>query len=329
MTEYGQNTTYPLLTSALSELAQAASQADAKFVIVLGDFLGHNYRKNYKKYTGDYSRAGYVSFVQKTYQFLNREMQQAFPSISIYTVVGNNDTYHYDYTSYPGGQFFQNNSSLWSQLIKNPANRQIMQKEFSTAGYYAVEAAPGLRLIVLNSVLFSTKARGRGVGQAAEKELNWFEKQLLIAKNKKQNVFIAMHIPAGIDIYATLKYRLLRMIELWPRDEVVQFEHALQENSSEIGAIFTGHLHTGWYQVLTLSNANSIPIIGTPSISPVYGNNPGFKLFSYSISENKIIDIKSFSLPLNNSAVWKTALKVGNRDNNSTLWLYSTQVSYH
>src|SRR5579871_5438950 len=50
---YRQDTNYPLLISALSAAKRAANAQQAKFVLVLGDFLGHEYRTYYKKYSAD------------------------------------------------------------------------------------------------------------------------------------------------------------------------------------------------------------------------------------------------------------------------------------
>jgi hypothetical protein len=55
-------------------------------------------------------------------------------------------------------------------------------------------------------------------------------------------------------------------------------------------AILTGHLHADWFQTLSFANTK-IPNSGTPSISPIYGNNPGFKVYTYSLQD---LILKSF-----------------------------------
>src|SRR3990167_6608856 len=67
--QYQQDTNYLLLVSTLTAAKKRANEKEARFVLVLGDFLGHDFRDNYRKYTQDSSVSGYRSFVKKTLQF--------------------------------------------------------------------------------------------------------------------------------------------------------------------------------------------------------------------------------------------------------------------
>src|SRR5205085_10500244 len=128
-----------------------------------------------------------------------------------------------------------------------------MQKQFSNAGYYALQLpyAENLRLIALNTNLFSYKAKGKNLDSAAVSELNWLHAELQSAKNAHQRVFIAMHIPNGIDIYATTHTRLFRLTTLWKSEYIQRFEAELKQYSADIAGIFAGHLHRNQYQILT------------------------------------------------------------------------------
>jgi len=298
--QYRQDTNYPLLKSALGAASQAAQKEQAQFVMVLGDFLGHDYRRYYKQYALDKSSAGYRTFVRKTMVFLTSEFMRAFPGIDAYAVVGNNDSYRGDYVSEPHGAFFSDTAHLWAGLVKDKNNRAALLREFPTGGYYSVDIPhyPALRLIVLNTVLFSYKAKGKNIHQAANTELDWLHEQLAEARKRRQHVLIAMHIPPGIDVYATLQFRLLRLIELWKTEYTERFEAELKQFAPEISGIFAGHLHTDWFQILTLSNANRVPVTGTPSISPLFGNNPGFKIYTYSFTSHQIDNVETFYYPL-------------------------------
>ena len=128
--------------------------------------------------------------------------------------------------------------------------------------------------------VFSHKAAGQGVDRAAINELQWLHNELVAAKNKKQNVLIAMHIPPGVDIYATLKIRLFRLIDLWYSFYTKRFDDELKQFAPEIIGVLAGHLHSDWTQVMTFENGH-IPISGTASISPFFGNSPGFKIYTY------------------------------------------------
>lgn len=297
-----QDSNFVLLTSSLAAARKVAAEHHPQFVLILGDFLAHDMRAKYKKFTNDNSLAGFQSFVYKTLEFLNIEINQYFPKLDVYAVVGNNDTYAGDYVSSPNSQFFQDTAKIWSHLIKNPTNRAAMQKSFIRAGYYAVTipSQPRLRLIALNSNVFSYKAKGRNVTLAANDELNWLHKELEASKAHQQQVFIAMHIPMSLDIYASERIRLFTLMQLWAPRYTATFNTQIQQYAPSISAIFAGHLHSDWFQNLTFNRINDIPTSGAPSISPIIGNNPAFKLYAYSPHTFKLIDTITYFIPLSN-----------------------------
>ena len=295
--KYKLDTNYLLLTSVLSNADHVASAHEVQFGIVLGDELGHEFRQKYIQYTRDRSRAHYQLFVKKLLIFLNNAIGETFPDIDIFMVVGNNDAYAADYYTEIHSVFFTDMSSVWSSLIKTKAARNEMRETFPLAGYYAVDLptqAP-LRLIVINSVLFSYKAKGKSVPKAAADELSWLHEQLVLAKKRKQKVLIAMHIPSGIDVYATLRIRLFRLVDLWKTSYEKQFEAELAMFAPEIVGVFSGHLHSDWTRFLSLGKGKSVYMSGTPSISPIFGNNPGFKIYTYSTATQAIEQAKTHS----------------------------------
>lgn len=301
-----EDTNFILLSSALAAAKQAAIDNQAKFVLVLGDTLGHEFRSKYKRYTGDRSPASSQAFIRKTLEFLTRQLSAAFPAADVYTIVGNNDSYQGDYYIVANNQFFADAGRIWSSLIKNPANRESMQKQFQLAGYYAVTLpnADSARLIVLNSNLFSYKRKGRNLDRYADQQLNWLHEQLQAAENNHQRVLIAMHIPEAVDIYATLRMRLFRVIALWKPEYSQRFQAELSKYSAEIAGVFVGHLHSDWYQVMTFGEGNEIPLVGVTSISPIFGNHPGFKICSYTIHPLHLNDFITYSYSLNGSRRW-------------------------
>lgn len=281
--QYREDTNYLLLRQALDAAKKEADQSHAKFAIVLGDFLGHEYRRDYIAATKDRSRSGYRAFVKKTMQFLMNELDSTFPTISIYSIIGNNDSYQGDYFSEINGPFFQDAASQFAGIVRDKEGRDSLLKTFSSAGYYAVTvpATPQLRLIVLNSVLFSPKAGGKNVERAADEQMIWLHNELAEVKANHQKAFILIHIPTGIDVYATLKIRLFTLLELWQHKYIERFHRELTQYGPQVAGVFAGHLHSDWFQVQAFG-ATEIPITGTPSISPIFGNNPGFKIYSYS-----------------------------------------------
>lgn len=304
--QYRQDTNYNLLVTSLAAAKKTAKERQIKFVIVLGDFLGHEFRDYYKKYTRDNSFKGYQAFVKKTMEFLNDELERTFPDIDVYNVIGNNDSYHRDYISIANGQFLKDTGMMWSRLIKTNQNKQAMINQFPVGGYYSVSMPgnPQMRLIVLNSVLFSYQALSKYNDKWALDELNWLHHELESVHAHHQKALILMHIPPGIDVYATLKVRIFRLIDLWKLKFTKIFEDDLQEFAPEMAGILCGHLHSHWTQILTLDSAHAIPVSGTSSISPIFGNNPGFKVFTYSIAKQELENSDAYVYPMNRQNSW-------------------------
>lgn len=292
---YNDDTNYVLLKSTLNELKKRAGQQHLQFVLVLGDFLSHDYKKNYQRYTGDTSEKGIENFVDKTMQFISSELSEVFPHTNVYMIVGNNDSYAEHYTSQ--AVFYKNIGPIWSPLIKDKKTRLAMQKEFMQGGYYAIDlpTQKNLRLIVLNTAYFSS--RGVGMNKEAQTELNWLTKQLSLLDKTQRKALIALHIPslANVSISHDIK---LKTLGLWQPQYVEQFLELLNCHASNIMAILQSHLHRDWIQVIQFNGSKAILLTATPSISPVVGNNPGFKIYSYDPERLKIQDYFTYYYPL-------------------------------
>lgn len=306
---YRKDTNYKLLSVTLQAAKQVAEKEHARFVIVLGDFFGHDLRRSYRRYTHDNSRDGYRSFIKKMMTFLTAEIAKAFPQIDVYPLIGNNDTYIRDYYHERNGVFLQDAASLWATLIKTPSNRENLQSTFPRDGYYAV-MVPGftkLRILVLNSVIFSSSAKGKNIGAAADAQLLWLHKQLQYAKDQHMKTIIMMHIPPGIDVYATLRFKLFTLVSLWQAKYTQAFYSELKAFAPQILAIFAGHLHANRLQMLSFTGIDSdIPSVGVTSISPIFGNNPGFKLYPFSSDALAWDKAIRYSLPLQASLTWQS-----------------------
>jgi sphingomyelin phosphodiesterase acid-like 3 len=306
--QYGHDSNYLLLNSALTAAKEVGNTEQVKFVLVLGDLLGHRFKTLYKKYSRDKRGTYYPLFVKKTTEFIKLALAEAFPVIDVYVAVGNNDSYGGDYTPRPKGQFLQDMADSWSGLIKNKANNKVFRRMLPVGGYYAVDLPKqtNLHLIVLNSILWSNKVpMTKAMQQAASNELRWLHSELEQVKINKQKALIAMHIPSGVDVYSPLRQKPFRLIA-WRHSIYAQrFQEELQQFPSEIVGIFAGHLHADWLQTLIVNASYKIPVSGIPSISPVFGNNPGFKVYRYSLERQRLEDMVTYYSPLRDKMVWQ------------------------
>lgn len=300
-----KHTNYPLLKSTLEEVKSIAKQQQTKFAIIIGDYLAHDYEQLYQKYSAKFSQKRYKSFVKKTLQFLTLEIRSALPSIPIYCDIGNNDSYHGDYYNDPKGLFYHDLAQSWSSLLLGKENKVNLLSTFPIAGYYSVTPPDSNdnRIILLNSVLFSKNARGNNIKRAANNELNWLKKKLRAAKAKKQHIWLVFHIPLGIDVYHTQQGG--HVVTFWQSRYIRRFLAMLSQYTTTITGIFTGHLHMDAFELLNLNGNHEIFDSFTPSISPIFGNNPGFKNFYYYGNNFKVANFTLYYLPLDKQR-WQT-----------------------
>jgi len=305
----GEDTNYPLFKSTLVEIKRVNEKDHVRFAIVLGDFLAHEFRMNYVTYSHDASSTGYQAFIRKTLQFMSYKLKQALPDIDIYSVVGNNDSYTEDYGSVPHGAFYQETAQTWSKQIHDPANRKHLLSDFPAGGYYAVTLSgqSQQRIIILNTVLFSTHAQGPDIDNAAKQELSWLHKQLALAMKQKQHVLLLYHIPIGIDVYKTVQSKFGMIIEFWKPEYSKSFENELKNFAPVISAMLPAHIHMDTFQLLAVSQTSILPVNFTPAISPVFFNNPGFKVFYYNSESLKLnnFDTYYFALSATEGRAWQ------------------------
>lgn len=303
---YKQDTNYPLLKSTLSAARDVAKEKQVQFVLILGDFLGHQYRRKFKKYAVDTSLTAYYDFVRKTFEFINLQFKQNFPNQEIYSVVGNNDSYQGDFVVKPQGRFFKEIADIWSDGIKSEKNRAEIRATFTRNGYYAITIPnQALRLIILNSTFFAREVRGKNLDKAATEQLDWLHQQLADAQNKQQKVLIAMHIPEGVDIFASMRLHFFPLIELWLTNYLERFQAELKLFAPTVVAVFTGHLHADWYQIFRYEKLNEVPALGNPSVSPIFNTNPSFKVYIYSPETAELKDFITYFYPINKSKTWQ------------------------
>jgi len=102
-----------------------------------------------------------------------------------------------------------------------------------------------------------------------------------MVKKNNAHAFIIMHIPLGIDVYAFAQFKLFSLLALWQPAYSLEFQQIVKDNASQINAIFAAHLHSEWLQAFAFNKIQGIPFYGTPSISPIFWNDPSFRVFSY------------------------------------------------
>jgi len=272
---YGSDVNDPLLRSALAEMQKQIPSP--QFVLISGDFLAHGFDKAYQQYATDKSQAAYSAFVTKTVAYVASALRKAYPGVRIYPTLGNNDSDCGDYALAPNGAFLKSFRDVWSPIV-GPGT---FHRRFPTGGYYHADA-PGLkdvRIIALNTNLFSTKFKNCGSAgpDPALRQLEWLEAELLLARLEGKRAWLLFHIPPGMDVYDSLQYGgacpSLKAQTFWKDGYAQKYLRIAAAHRHTIIGSFAGHTHMDEFRIAA---GNFIHI--TPSLTPVFGNNPAFEI---------------------------------------------------
>jgi sphingomyelin phosphodiesterase acid-like 3 len=298
---YGQDPNWALLQSALDAMRKA--EPDPALVMITGDLLAHGFPQKYAQAIPDTNRDHYRAFVAKTVSFIALELRKRYSKSQILLTPGNNDDDCSDYNIEAGGAFLSD--TAWTTWRLGRAVRGLTG-EWKSLGSYTLQPRHirGLRIVSVNSVFFSNKyqsvnfADGCAVVQSdgPARTFSWLESTLRNATQNREKVWIMMHIPPGIDGYSTMvSYRSLSqaassapgdlcsqaIVPMWKPFWTDLFDRLIAQYSTTITAIFAGHDHTDDFRVIHAGQANQQFVLIDPPVSPIYGQNPAFRIVTF------------------------------------------------
>jgi sphingomyelin phosphodiesterase acid-like 3 len=284
---YGRDTRWSLLRGALD--AMRAAEPEPAFLVLTGDLLAHRFRALFEA-SGirDRGPGPYRAFVRKTVAFIAKEIARRFPGKPVFLALGNDDNDCGDYRLEPGGDFLYDTLPLVRSLVGAPDDRGF-EREWLGGGGYALPnpALPGVRMVVLDSVFLSRnyfQACGpRREADPGEAALDWLERRLAESERAGEKVWLILHIPPGADAYATLLVGGCpdRLRPMWRTAYTRRFLALAARYASTIAAAYAGHTHMDEFRLLSQHGSASGFVLGTPGISPIFGQNPGFHVYAY------------------------------------------------
>jgi len=233
-------------------------------------------------------------------QTVSQALQVTFPSTPLYFALGNNDALskNYVFTCGPDNQWFNYMYSLWEKYI--PADQK---DTFLQMGGYAVSLTHNLRLLVLNTVLYSLNDTPHLEDADPCGQFEWLENHLIDAKKKGHHVYLLGHILPGIDSYG--------YTPLWADSHNSKYIEITSKYRSVISAQLYGHLHQDEFRVFNSPDKNGesrlTSNMATSAISPIYGNNPNYRNMRYG-EDYKIQDYEVDYLLLDESNAAKTPI---------------------
>lgn len=271
---YGADSNYRLFKLALASIQQ--NLTGCQLVVFSGDLLGHNIGGLYTQNGGAANQASINAFINKTTAFVTQQIRSCLGSVPVVFAVGNCDSY----TGYgPDSKFLSSTiDSFYSQLLNGIVDRQQFTSTFLAGGYYAVDVfEKQLKLISMNTIMCSGLILQDYSIQVAA-QFAWLDAQLAAAKRLNQKAWIVMHVPPGIYMGGTNDStgQLASVTMMWYEEYQSSFLEILAKYPGQISFLLAGHTHMDEFRILSPEHVVEV----TPGISPVFGNDPAFKLFT-------------------------------------------------
>ena len=202
----GVDTSYALYQSSLRAIKEDAG--GAKFVLVSGDLIAHDFDCKFRTVLPKAPAGAYRVFVQKTIRYVMEELRAALKGVPVYAALGNNDSDCGDYQLDPNSRFLEATGKMLTADVPAGERAEAL-RTFADGGYYNVKLPAPLehtRLVVLDDLFMSWRYEtcARQVNPApSASQIVWLEQQLDAARRKGEKVWVMAHIPPGVNAYAT------------------------------------------------------------------------------------------------------------------------------
>jgi sphingomyelin phosphodiesterase acid-like 3 len=277
---YGTDTNLPLFRLALAAMKNAVP--DPQLVVIPGDFLAHTYRKRFQAAATDASDAAFAAFVDKTMAYIAYEFGRAFPHAQFFITLGNNDSPCGDYRIQPHGPFYAHAAQAWEPLVNRDGRAPDFVRDFSAYGDYTAALPDGTRAVAVNSNAWSPLAEDTcDPGNTAPRAtIDWLE-HTVKAMPHGARTWVVLHVPPGIDPYATLKSNA--PVSFYRPELLARLRGVRAADGAPLGLIVAGHLHNDGFRIV-----DQTPLLLVPSVSPVHGNNPAFVVAK--VTNGQIVD---------------------------------------
>jgi len=281
--------------------------------------LAHKFPAVFRKTSKDTSPEAYRRFVVKTMDFLALQLRNRFPHTPILLTPGNNDDECGDYNIAAGGPFLHDTAELARTLAL--ADEQFVSSWQSLGSYDLPHpAVRNGRIISLNTVFFSNKYQSENFDQgcaqtsstAPEDLFAWLQERLDRAQRAHERVWLIFHIPPGMDGFSSLfQYQSLlktkggqspaqvcasALVPMWVPKWTAHFDELLAKYKDTVVASFAGHTHTDDFRLISTADGSSSFVLINPAISPIYNQNPAFRVATLG-RDGSLIDAAVYYLP--------------------------------
>lgn len=305
----GSDTNYLLLRSTFDNVAATAAKnrIHYDYVILTGDLLAHQFDEKFQKCVGGGDQA-YQKFASNTIKYVDDMMAKALPGVPVFAALGNNDSDKGDYAR-PSTAFLatvvHDWSGAWGKLPA--ATRQSAIASFEQIGSYAVPnpTVPSNELVILNANLWvarNSNACGFADPDPAG-QFAWLHNVLERLKREQRTATLVMHVLPGID---AMRSSMGEVQLLWNVSCTQKFVAQMSDYRGVVREIYAGHIHRDDFRILPdRAGKPFLPIHISPSVSPVYFNNPAFEIGWYDNRTGELADYSAFDLDIaNGKSTW-------------------------
>ncbi len=283
---FGHDTPWPLWQAALARMQAVLPRPD--MILFTGDFLVHGLGARLATAAQEHSPQALRSFALKTVRFLALDLARRFPAVPIVPVLGNNDSDCGDYALEPGGAFLAGLLPTLREMLAAGGDAADLAAAWDADGNYDIPhpTLAHTRIIGLDSVLLSARYHDRCGGgddrAPALRTLEWLTARLAAASAAGDRVWLLMHIPPGIDAYATLRAGLCTAdpVDMWQPEALERFLALVRAHAPTLVSVLAGHTHMETFRLLG-SGADAVALLGLPGLSPIFGQNPAFQVITY------------------------------------------------
>ncbi len=293
---YGSDTNYALFVSTL---AAAAAQAPFDYVVFTGDALRHTFSQAFVAAGGRSDQ--FPEFAAKTEAFVVQELQDKL-RVPVVAALGNDDSGCGNYQIPPNGPFLAATANTLAVLAASPE----MKSTFQVGGFYSIAhpTVANQEIIVLNTVFWSAsyKSCTPNSGDPAKPRWSGWAGSFIRRGCCITGVTLVMHIPPGMDAYNSARGKCQSPVPFWQAKYSTEFSALMSAYSDVVHVAFAGHLHRDDFWIVAADppsiDTASLPLRITPSVSPIFKNDPAFSVTAYDRTTAAVSDITTFFLAL-------------------------------
>jgi len=271
--DYECDLTFPMFEAMLNSIANLSPQPN--IIVWTGDNTAHDIWNE--------TRDGQLARIKKVSQVV----AQYLPNIPVFPIIGNHDTFPVDqfnrkpmdFVHYDDFTWLLNGLvSAWSTWLPGDALETLQ-----TGGYYSALAAPGLRVIGLNTQWGDNLNFYLLLEENQQQtQFDWLSQTLQSSATNGEKVILIGHIPSGGSILSNYTTYAIDYVKL-----VNKFKNII------VGQFF-GHTHDDQFEVVMDDSGNATSVIYiAPSVTTFTNHNPAYRIYEYN-QQFQMLDYHQF-----------------------------------